>query len=42
MRPGRCADDVPVEEQDPTVVAHVVMHDGPDMNRTQNTVKMRH
>lgn len=31
-----CA-DIPVEEQDPTVVAHIMMHDGPKGNRIQNT-----
>lgn len=34
MKPDRCA-DLPVEEQDPTVVAHIMMHDGPEGNRIQ-------
>lgn len=38
MRLDWCA-DVPVEEQDPTVVAHIMMHDGPEGNKIQNTVK---
>lgn len=32
--------DVPVEEQDPTVVAHIMMHDGPEGNRIQTLSQM--